>query len=332
MICTVDLAKWGLEERDHHVFYATHDYILYKEGQFVRLADCSGQIITEEQCPFDYRQFDCVEFPDCIVLLIGGRHVMMLDKDGMKSVHHEIDVTKYGRIVTGIHATPNENIVFGTVANDKCQFIIYDFASGNRVAQSPSWKSNVINALLVSGNLLYGLLSQSFFVACNLKTGENVWKKFETATTKSSIQVIDDRLIYASEGVIKTLRNGKASVTSVPTILPKSVEAVIKERIILTSGTQVSCFNTRTDHLDWELKTKEPIAESIRVRGKTVNGNVNAIISRSNSQILAIDVDAGRIMQAHQTTGGYKLHASHDHVILNRSNEQTTLIPGVRPK
>ena len=59
MECIIDLNNIILENRDRMVFFATHDYIAYKDHLYIVLDRCDGSNITRYRLPGDYIKYEC---------------------------------------------------------------------------------------------------------------------------------------------------------------------------------------------------------------------------------------------------------------------------------
>lgn len=333
MECTLNVSDFHRETREYHIFFASKDLILYYHQNDIILSDCSGQIISQTTCPPNYKNYECLETADSIMLLLGGgQRMILIDKAGGEAIHRNLPIRKTGRCYTKMFATNNPNsVLIGTGLNQKIQFINYDFMDEKRISQSTSWPMRAITDCIVENNILYILLDHSFVVACNIDTCANVWTRFETGKTNPKLIPHKKGIAYVCQNVIRTLdEEGAVENIHVPLFYPHGIESIIGDYAYLTAddGQSLACCNLRTKELKWEIKGKNTILDTITLKGRDQQSVFNAMLVRINTGIGLVNLDTGQAVAHENIQNLFGMRQTADHILLHRQ-EATDMISSV---
>lgn len=202
--CIIDTEKIGTETKNYAVFYATHDFIVYKDQKKIKMMQCNDELMAEVDCPTDYRTYDCLDLDDGVLFIFAGKSVIFLDKSGFEPKSHEIDIEKVGRIVTKPVKSQNKNsVIFGTSSYGQIQFINYDFFSKKRLSQTQSWKMTEVTDIASNDQLLFSIFDNVFLTSCKIETGECLWTRFENATINGKLLSYKNKLLYNCQNLVR---------------------------------------------------------------------------------------------------------------------------------
>jgi len=333
MECTIDLSSFKIEERDHIIFYASHDFIIYHQNDHIVSADCNGNIMSNVKCTFNYKNYEMLEFDDSVLLMLGGgQRIIIFDKAGGQPIEHNLPIQKTGRCYTKIFKTNNENsILMGTGLNKKIQFINYDFMSGKRISQSNSLSMNVINDCIVEDNTLYALLDHSFILSLDADTCATKWSRFETGKTNPHLIPYKKGITYVCQNIIRLAdETGTIENIHIPLLQPHSVESVVSDKAYMISdeGKSICCCNLQTKSLEWEIKGKSLIHDTITIKGINGSEKIELMIVYIKTGIGLINLSSGQHISSENIQNLLRIRKTADHILLHKPYF-THMIPGV---
>jgi len=334
MECILNTSDFHRETRDYHIFFASRDLILYYHQNDIILSDCSGQIISQTTCPPNYKNYECLETDDSILLLLaGGQRIILIDKAGGEAIHRNLPIRKTGRCYTKIFATNNSNsILIGTGLNQKIQFINYNFMEEKRISQSSSWSMRSVTDCIVKDNRLYVLLDHSFIVACNIDTCANIWTRFETGKTNPKLIPYKGGIAYICQNIIRTLdEEGAVENIHIPLFYPYGMESIIDNKAFITSddGQSLACCNLSTKELEWEIKGKNTIRETITLKGTDQQSVFDAMLIRIDTGIGLVNLETGQTIAHENIQNLFGMRQTSDHILLHRQ-EATDMMSSIQ--
>jgi len=330
MDCVLDLENIKFESRDKQVFFATHDFIIYKDMLSIVMADCQGDVVSSVPCPKDHRHFECVDLEDAVLLILAGKFIVVFDKMGSAPISHRIDTAKMGRVVGQPYTTNDENcLIFGTMRGENIQLVNYDFLSQKRVSQSSSWKVKQLSDIVVKDETVYLLLDSSFLVACNANTCETKWSRFESGFINPRLIPYQDSVLYSCQGLIRKIEAQTQNI-NIPLSRISSVLACINDNVIFTSEdfTNVGSYSLTENQLLWEIVGSNKILEGIVVKGVSGDETFNVLAMQVGDHFALVNLDLGKSAHYSKTTGVYKIRRTGDHLLLNKKEYKTDMIAG----
>ena len=81
-----------MEKRDKFVFYASSNFMIYKEGTRIVMADCDQNELSSVRCPLDFHNFRILNLGDAIILCLAGKDIYIFDKAGATPIEYRIDL------------------------------------------------------------------------------------------------------------------------------------------------------------------------------------------------------------------------------------------------
>jgi len=332
MDCILDLTDVQFASRDNQIFFASSDLIVYKDASTIIMTNCAGEEITFCPCPRDYRNFEVLDLGDAILLVLAGKHIVVLDKEGAAPVTYEINIDKIGRIITKPYQYEEDSVLFGTKRGENIQIVNFDFLGNKRMSQSASWKVNKINDIVLQDNMVYALLDSSFLVGCDAESCEVLWKRFEAGFVNKHLVPHDGGILYSCQGLIRQYKDGEVETIQVPLAKISSLIACIDDRIVFASeeDTNIGSYSLEKNRLIWEIVGSDKILESIILKGKVNDEVFNALAIRVNDKFGLVNIDLGRSAHFGRCHGVYRIRKTADHLILNKSKGQTDMIPGIQ--
>ncbi len=327
MTCKLDLDNLQPDDRNEFVFFATHDFIIYKNRNRLELASCEQEVLSGAVLPIDYRKYEVLDLGDALFFLFNGLEIVIMDKQGLLPIQFKLDPLKIGQAVTKIFPSSENGVIFGTKQADRIQFVNYDFMERNRIAQSAFWKVTMVTDCNVTSNILYAVLDNSIIVACDMSTGETIWTKFETAKINRGIFFHDNFVFYSCQGLLKKTDGKTTQVIRIPLISVHSLEHISGGKAYVTSneGKNLCQYDLLTETLKWEIFSHYPILESLPAKGKP---NDNLLLVRTTDYMGIVNISAGRAETHVRSSNISRIRETTDHILIHKSTGSTTLLSG----
>jgi len=331
MDCILNLKDIQFETRDKQVFFASNDIIVYKEQSTIVMTNCDGEEITFCPCPRDSRHFEVIDLGDSILLALSGKSIVVLDKMGNTPIQYDLNITRFGRIITKLYPVGEDSIMFGTKRGEHVQVVNYDFIGQKRIAQSASWKVRNITDMMIQGDKAYALLDSSFLVGCSTETCETLWNRFEAGYVNPYLIPHDGGILYSCQGLIRHYKNGSINTIQVPLSRVSSLLTCLGDKLIFTSDdhTNIGSYDLTKNRLVWEVVGSEKILEFVMVKGKVDKETFNTVAIRVDDKFGLVNVDLGRSAYYGKCYGVYRIRQTSDHLLLHKSKGQTDMITGL---
>lgn len=331
MVYKINTDEIKINERPEHIFYATHDIIIYQDGLSIVLGSRdSDEILTAVNSSYDYTNYECVDLGDSVLIMFDHKSLVLIDKNGMKPISYMLDEHKIGNCLTRPFLSNNPNrIIFGTKLHDRLQFVNFDFMEQKRVTQSSSWKMSRITDLHVNGMMLYATLDNSFLVCCDMTTGETLWTRFETGKIGSGLITYGDHLYYCCQGILKKTDGKTAEVIRIPFIKPVDIVGQYGKFLFFTNkkGNSLCQYNLDERTFTWEIFGSLPIKEVVTVFG--VDHNSHIMFLRTSDYISIVDTDRGQALSNIKIKKARRMRLTEDHILVHKHGGGTMLIPGL---
>lgn len=329
MDCKLDIHNLKPEDRATSVLYATHDFIVYQESNGLVLASCDGTQLSDIKIVIDYLHYECLDLEDALLFMFSGTEMLILDKSGMIPVKHKINPT-LGLCISKIYNFPGSDnqIIFGTKYANRIQFVNYDFMDQSRIAQTASWNAATITDFLLVDTILYAVLDKSTIVAVDMRTGELLWTKFETAEVTPGLATYDKYLLYACHGLLKKTDGYETKSVRIPLITVSSILHANDRDVYATAndGKNVICYNLVSDKLKWEIFGKDQIRESVLVKSSS---NDSVVAVRTDKYVTLINLVTGKSEYNIRTNNIARIRKTGDHLLIQKSTGTSTLVPGI---
>lgn len=329
----IDINNLEIDTRNTFILFATHDFIIYREKNKVVLASCNEEKLSEVVVAGDCTRYQCADLGDAVLFVFNGTDIVIIDKSGMMPIQHVIDPLKIGRCVTEVYPWQDNQIVFGTRQMSRTQFLTYDFIEQKRIAQTASWEIGSVTDTYFDRQTgtLYAVLDNSIIVAHDVRTGEKIWTKFETAKINPGILMYDGDLFYTCQGLLKRTDGNEISSIRIPAVKACSVEWTHGRNIYFTSNENknLCCYNVESQKLKWEIHGQQAIKESAHVKG---TDKADILFVRTQDYVGIINLTTGKSESAIRTRGITKLCKTDDHLLIQKTSNETVLVPEVREK
>lgn len=330
--CVINLENTGQENRDKVVFYASSSEIVYREGNYMKLASCSGEVLSQTELPLDHTTFELIDLGDEILFLFGGRTLVMMDKSETQPTKQDLDIMTIGKCCTPIFSSTSEDtIIFGTVRDEHLQFVAYDYLQKRRTIQTMSWAMSSITHVNVDHkDTLFAILDESLLVQSNMRTGETA-TRFETGKINRGFVPYESGGIYACQTCLRKIDGDGVETTRIPLVRVFTAEHIIGRNLYLTSkeGKNLCCYDLGTGMMKWEIFGNNLIHETLLAKGSLGGREYNTMIIRINDHIGVINLDLGKSVSYIKCPGVYRIRKTGDHIIANKINGTTMLIPSV---
>ena len=330
MSCTLDI-NIKTEKRDKFVFYASNDFIIYKDNVRIIMADCGGQEMTSIRCPADWRHFETLDIGDAVLLCLYGKDIIIFDKLGHEPVTYRIDAHKIGRIITKLFRSDDNEMVFGTYSEDKVQIVNYDFMGQTRIAQSSSWRASTIDDCIIEDNTLYAIINASTIVACDLKTCENHWTRFEAGKIIPHLIPYDNGLLYACQRKLRYYKDKNITNYSIPLIEPEGLIGKIDDVVFLTHNKNkyIVAYSMTEQKILWEISGHARLLDSVIVRGKNKDQEVDLAVLMFDRHIGIVDLSHGQAAYHARLGDLYQLRITGNHILIHERNHNTHIMAGL---
>ncbi len=331
MDCILNLKEVRFETRDKQIFFASDDRIVYKDQSSIVIADCEENEISRCMCPRDTKHFEVLDLGDAILLVFSGKSVVLLDKMGNAPIQYDLEVDRFGRIVTKLYAAGEDTIVFGTKRGEYAQIVNYDFIGKKRASQSASWKVRNITDMLVQDGNVYALLDSSFLIGCSLDNCETIWNRFEAGFVNPYLIPYQDGILYSCQGLIRHYKDKSVTTTQIPLSKVSSLLTCLGDRLIFTSEdhTNIGAYDLVKNRLVWEIVGSEKILESVIIKGQVDKETYNTLAIRVSDKFGLVNIDLGRSAYFGKCYGVYRIRQTSDHLLLHRGKGQTDMLSGV---
>jgi len=277
--CIISLSGIEKEVRNHFVFYATNELIIYKDRQYILAHTCDGTEICRIRYSGDYKHYESIEFHDAVILIFSGKHLVFIDKYGSNSFNFDIPIEKFGRSLSKIIKAPNDNsIIFGAKLYGRIHFVNFDFMTHKRIWQTSSWEVEYVNNVVDGGHTIYSLMDNTFIVSFD-KNGKTKWTRFESGQSQPSLIPFSDRLLYASEGGLRITDGKNVENIRIPMVRPTSLETLIGDKLYFTTRDKrnIGCYNIKKKEMIWEITGSFPIIKTLTIK-RTKKGMVELLM------------------------------------------------------
>ncbi len=327
----LNLDKLDRVARAHLIYFATHDFILYKDRSFLMQVSCDEQLLKRTSLPKDSKSYECLEIGDAVILVLAGKEIMIVDKEGRATSKYDLNHQKIGRCVTRLFHAENNQIIFGTKYPNRIQFLKYDFVNQSRVCQTMSWEMSRVNHLTMHNHMLYALLDNAFIVCCDMSTGETLWTKFEAGFIHKNLIVYNDNLLYACQNILKIANGKEVENVSIPLARIHSLEHVIGDNLYFTSneGKNICCYDLKGRRLKWEILGNLEIKESIIVPGRHEGRMYDMMVVRTKDSMGIVNLTVGKTVQFLKSPAISRIRVTGDHLLIHSHADHTEMIPGL---
>ncbi len=330
--CVISLSRIEKEIRDHFVFYATNELIIYKDRQNIIAANCDGTEICRSKCPNEYKHYESIEFEDAVILIFSGKHMVFIDKYGSHPFDFDMPVQKFGRSLSRIIKAPSGNsIIFGAKLYGQVHFVNFDFMTRKRIWQTSSWEIAHVNNVVDDGHTIYSLMDNTFIVALDKTNGETKWTRFESGQSQPDLIPISDSLLYTSEGGLRITDGKKVENIRIPTIRPTSLESLVGDNLYLTTKDKhnVGCYNIKKREMVWEIAGSFPIIKTLTIKGQKDGRIVDVMLVRTKKDVAILNLTDGRAHTFFRADSFTDMHRTGNHVLFHQTKGTTMMIPGV---
>jgi hypothetical protein len=319
------------ENRTTPILFATHEFIIYRDQNKIVLASCSGTILSETIVKCDCSNYQYLDLHDAVLFIFNGTTVLLIDKDGMLPLQHMLNPMNMGKCITPLFQWGENQIIFGTKHIGQIQFIAYDFVAEQRITQTASQEADIVKDLYFDQEfgILYALLDNSMLVAYNMKTGEKLWNKFETAKINRGILLYNGDLYYSAQEMIKKTDGKRIEAIRIPLVNVSSLEYSVGRNIYLTANNHknICCFDAMTKTLVWQIHGHDFLLGSLPVM--STDGSEKLLVYAKN-YLSFIDLNKGQSESIIRSQNIVKAHQTEDHLLVQKSSNETLLIPAMR--
>lgn len=330
MICKLDIHNLEPEDRPDAILYATHNFIIYKESNKLKLASCDGELLSECNAVIDYLHYRYLDLEDSILFLFNSNSIIVLDKDGMMPVEVKLDPIKIGKCITKIYPVPGQSdqIIFGTVQSGRIQFVNFDFMQNKRIAQTASWYASEVTGTCMLENHLYAVLDASTILGIDALTGETLWTRFETADIGKGLTTYDKYLVYACQDMLKLTDGAEVRNIRIPLVNASSIVCSDKQDIIFTSNERknICSYNMASEQMKWEITGQEPIHEWEFLKS---SHNDDLLAVRTPKYISLVNITEGKPEYNIRTGNIARIRRTGDHLLIQKATGITTLVAGI---
>lgn len=321
-----------MDKKSEHIFYATHDVLIYQEGLNVLLGSReSNEVLSSVHSQLEYNNYEYVNLGDSVLMILDHKYIILMDKNGMQPISYLLDEHKVGQCFSAPFLSNHPNrIIFGTQLHNRLQFINFDFMEQDRIAQSCSWKMSAITDLHVDDMILYATLDNSFLVCCDMSIGETLWTRFEAGKIGKGLVSYGDHLYYCCQGLLKKTNGNTAEVIRIPFIKPTSIIGQYSKFLFFTNknGNTICQYNLDEHTLTWEVFGNYPIQEAVITNG--IERNSHIAFLRTSNHISLVDIDRGQALSNIDIKQTRRIILTEDHIVIHKNKGGTILISGLQ--
>jgi len=330
MSCCLDLENLNLDERKELILFATHDFMIYRHRNYLKLGSCDDELLSELALAVDFTKFSAVDLNDAVVFLFTGTDMAIIDKDGLQPIHHKLDPVKIGQVITPIFPSEDTDcVIFGTKQANRVQFVTYNFMEQKRSCQTAFWNVSRVTDIRVdtSSEILYAVLDYSTIVACDMTTGETLWTKFETATVSKGLLLHEGKLLYSCQGLLKQTNGKQTETIRIPILSVSSLEHNSDRCVYFSTNDtkNLACYDLQASMLLWEVYGRQPILNSIPAKSK--NG-ISILVLQTEDYLALINLSSGQAEKHIRTTNISRIVETGDHILVFKQTGTTALLPG----
>jgi hypothetical protein len=323
-----DSLRIDTEDRPDPILFISHDIIIYLQENQIITGSCRGEILSQVAAPVDYFKYEFLEFSDAVLFIFNGDRLILLDKHGHNPLITKLDPVRTGKIVGKLYPGYGENsVIFATKQRDTIQFINYNFISNSKLAQTSSWKvSSLTDMYVTEDHILFAVLDKSRIMCCDMKTGETLWTRFETSPVERGITIHNGNLLYACQNILKQF-NGTSLVTYNPPLSVSSIEHVNEWNIYASANEQkhVFSYHVASHEVAWQVYGHKKIVDSFAVKNAL---NADILVVQNNDGISLINLKTGQVDFNLRVPNLYRIRKSSDHIFLQATTRNTTIIAG----
>lgn len=313
------------------VFHASEDIIIYKELSNIVISNYDGEILSKFKIPIDHNNFESVTTEEEIILMFGGSHFIIVDKDlSVENVEFSIDGLTFGKISTKIFLDETkDNLIFGTQRNNKVQSISYSISQQKRISQSMSWDLEKFSYFEVIGDRIFAVVDNTFLAIMNINTNEMLFSRFEPGTVAEKFLPIDNGVIYPYGHCLRKITSEGVKTAKIPTNRVSSIEHISGRYLYFTSNDKknINCYDMKSNTIKWEIFGHSPIQESLAIKGNSGGMQYNVMVIRLNNHIGIINLDKGESIAYLKCPNVFRIRNTGTHILAHRSNGTTTIIP-----
>lgn len=336
MPCILNLDTPDLEHRTNFVFYASKDFIVYKDELNIVKASCSGEILARIPCPVDFHYYDVQERDGNLSLLLGGKTFIGI-KNTQEVMIRELDFERLGIACTPLFPI-NDLFYFGTKAtglsSKRLQVVGFDFEQNKRKLQTSSWNlSNFdylgsIGSFGISENKFFGILDKVVIV-CWEESGKTLWSRTETDLIDKSAIPYKGGLLYVCQDVLKYAENGKARTIKIPLLRPKQLLGISHDTLYLQgNGMDIFAYDLAVNRINWTIKNNKPINKWVFVRGKRKNQIVDVAVLVSTEEMMVVDVSNGHYLFSLPGNNISEIRVTAENILIHKQNNTTDILAG----
>lgn len=323
----IDLDNIKIENRDNQVFYSSESLIVYHDARTIFVSSCAGDILTSSPSPPDFRHFEVCEMDDAVLLMLAGKHVLLLDKHGDQPFGHDLDIARMGRCVTPIFCNQN-SILFGTSFKGNIQFIDYDFLEKKRLRQSSSWTANRINYCGIVDNNLCAILDTNTIVSCDAAALDLNWTRFEADAILGDVLAYKGSQIYTCQNTLRFV-NKKGSAESVhvqQSTITRLLGVIDNFLYFIDNHTHLVCYDLSVKSVLWTLPGNLPVRDFLFATGKSANKEYNALLLSVENHVVIINLTLGTCLGHLRFDGLARMRKTAGHILLHRYNGSSGII------
>ncbi len=339
MSCIIDLnnVESGIESREHLVFFATNEFIIYKNGLTMEMASCNGEVISTVSLPGDHKQYECLDLDDAVLFLFAGKTIAIIDKYGHEPIKYDLDIYKIGRVINPpLMADDPNRIIIVTRLLERIQIINYDFLDRKRINQTSSWDMSRVNDIIVNKSVhsgeSYALIDNSFIVSCNIFTGETLWTRFETGHIADKLIFYKNHLLYTSQNILKKSKNGKVDNIRIPLVRIHNLEQILGDNLYFSSneGKNLCSYSLKESKLKWEIFGNLPIQETMLTKGSDNKRTYDVMLVRTRNHLGVINLTLGKVVANIRVKNIKRIRETGDHILIHKYGQETSMIPGLK--
>lgn len=329
----IDLKNYQIEHRDSFIFFASHDFMIYKEGRHIIMSDCQDEIIASVKCPNSFRNYEYFETPDRVVFVFGGKDLLCFMKDDGRVISVDLPVTKIGRIFSEIFPLSNgDSFIAAATLHEKIHFINFDYLTQTRIFQTASWSFSAVADVCSVPGKIYVLLDKTYLVCFETNTGEVLWTRFETGVVQKKILLHKDDLLYTCDNLLKIVSLTGVNTIRIPLARPDTLEYVFGNSLIYTSNNKkhVCCFDLKKKELMWEITGSDEIEKTLPFVGVDGAKESEMMLVKTKNNMALINLESGYIFSQLKMNVGFDVRKTGDHILIHKPAFRTDFLAGIK--
>ncbi len=328
----ISLDELQIEKRPKLVYFATNDFIIYKDGPYLYHNSCDDENLNTFKLPIDHKHYQCLDMVDAVMLLFAGKSIAVIDKSGNLPINHDLDQRKIGRVITKLFPSNDYNsVVFGTKLFDRIQFVNYDFMDHKRISQTSSWNMTNITDITSYKNDLFAILDNAFVVCCGMDSGETKWTRFESGRVNPKILIHNDTAFYTCQNMLKSSLGASVESTRIPLVKIHSLQSIHNGKLYFTAnkGASLCCYDLATKTLVWEIPGNLPIKETLVTQGKYKGRTYDIMLLRMENHLGIVNLSLGKTIHYRKILHISRIRETGNYILIHKHPNETEIIPGV---